>query len=392
MPFTRLFSRALASVLVVLSLASVATVADTPLLPTTPAGAATAIRLTPAEQHHLDLLNDWRSRRGLARLAVDPAVQVHAREWTASMAARNTLSHDPTVRDDCFAASSTCSGWGENVGYSSGGDATTASATIFRNFEASAGHAANMASGAWSRVGIGVHRDASGRVWVTQRYATCSCANDAVAVAQNDRYAAFEGYVAALSLDFLGQQPRSDLAVRAGTLLYGTPLEEVVAGFAYSDAWFAALIDGYYRATLGRPADAEGVRYWISVLRGGTSPAEVAAAFYASDEYFRRAGGTNRDWIRDLYVQILDRQPEKRGLDHWTAIADRGVSRTDVASAFHQSLESRLTRVGALYQDLLGRYPDRHGWAYWADVLRDGHDVRLAMFLASSQEYFQRVT
>ena len=61
-----------------------------------------------------------------------------------------------------------------------------------------------------------------------------------------------------------------------------------------------------------------------------------------------------------------------------------------IAYDFYQSIESRRDRVKLLYRDLLGRNPDSSGHAYWADILKNGRDVDLAIFLASSQEYYNR--
>ena len=59
-------------------------------------------------------------------------------------------------------------------------------------------------------------------------------------------------------------------------------------------------------------------------------------------------------------------------------------------SGVYQSLESRLKRVDALYQALLGRGPDPTGWPFWAEVVRSTGDITLAVSLANSEEYWLR--
>ena len=120
------------------------------------------------------------------------------------------------------------------------------------------------------------------------------------------------------------------------------------------------------------------------------TPADVAAQFYGSQEYFQRAGGTNDAWVTDLYREILLRDPDPSGLENWVRAADNGRSRPDIAADFYGSMESRATRVTGLYQTLLGRNPDRSGLATWTEVLRNGRDIDLATMLASSPEYYQR--
>jgi hypothetical protein len=200
-----------------------------------------------------------------------------------------------------------------------------------------------------------------------------------------------EAFVRALHEDFLGR-PAGDVEIarHLSALAGGRSRADVVREFAGSDEWIQALVDGYYRSTLGRPADPAGRAHWIEVIRRGVAPATVAADFYASDEYHRRVGGTDRAWIEDLYRELLHREPDAAGASYWVGQLAAGVPRRDAALAFYQSLESRLTRVTGLYQALLGRDPDKAGRAHWAGVLADGHDLRLAVDLATSDEYYAR--
>lgn len=199
-----------------------------------------------------------------------------------------------------------------------------------------------------------------------------------------------EAFVDAVVRDFLGRaatdQERRHWRDR---LLAGAPRGEVTRAFAYSDEWIGVIVDGLYRSTLGRGPDTGGRSHWINVIRSGATPAEVASYFYASDEYFRRSGGTATAWIRDLYTEILGRQPDVDGLVFWLSRTTT-VSRTAIALDFYQSLESRRDRVAALFERLLGRAPDAGGWAYWAAILTNGRDVDLAVFLAASDEYYDR--
>ena len=200
-----------------------------------------------------------------------------------------------------------------------------------------------------------------------------------------------QAFVTALSQDFLGRAPNDiELATKVADLAAGKEPASIVSDYAGSEEWVRALVESYYRSTLGRAGDAGGTAHWISVIRGGRTPASVAADFYGSAEYHRLAGGTDEAWIADLYDELLLRTPEPGGVQYWVGQLAGGKSHHDVSLAFYQSLESRLTRVTGLYEALLGRVPDARGRAHWAEVLRDGQDLRLATFLASSGEYFGR--
>ena len=197
-------------------------------------------------------------------------------------------------------------------------------------------------------------------------------------------------FATALYHDFLDRSATTaGLDIVAAPILYGLSRRDAVWSLAYSDAWIGALVDRYYVSTLGRHADDAGKRFWIGAIGAGESPAEVAAEFFASDEHYARVGGTDRDWIADLYQQLLGRRVDRSGLDYWLGVLHRS-SRRDVAIVLYQSVESRQRRVRGLYQLLLGRQPDGTGLDYWTGQLGDGQDVRLAVELASCDEYVQR--
>jgi len=352
-----------------------------------PAGAATTVALTLEEQAHLDLLNQYRRERGLPALAVDARAQLDARRWARAMSDSGTLAHDPALGDACYRASSTCGGWAENVGVA--GDHVG----VFQAFAASASHARNMAIAAGDvpvRVGIAVLRSGS-RSWVVQRFFRCHCDNEDLAVQLNrDRTHAL-AFARALHEDFLDSSgSASSLDFVAAPLAYGFDRRGLVGFLAWSDTWIGAMVDRFYESTLGRTPDAQGRAYWVDQIRSGRSPAEVAAQFYASTEYFQSVGGTRRAWVGALYEALLGRAGDASGIDHWVTLLAWGVPRRAVAMDFYQSVESRSVRVRALYALLLGRQPDERGLIHWIFRLADGQDVALAVDLAGSDEYLHR--
>lgn len=102
-------------------------------------------------------INSARRSAGLAPLSSNSALASVARSWAGSMAASQTLAHNPRL-------SSQVSGWkvlGENVG--AGGSA----AAIHRAFMGSAPHRANILSSRYSQVGVGV-ASGGGKLWVVE--------------------------------------------------------------------------------------------------------------------------------------------------------------------------------------------------------------------------------
>lgn len=200
-------------------------------------------------------------------------------------------------------------------------------------------------------------------------------------------------YVDALYVDLLGRH-----ADTGGLETYSTALTrrrmtryQVADTLASTDEWTRHVVTEFYRDTLGREPDPEGLAGWVRAIRGGLPVTDVAAAFYASPEYYRGYGkGAARPWVTDLYRKMLHRQPDAAGLQHWVDKVEAGTPRDVVAAQFYASTETVRVRIDTLYRHLLGRPADPAGLTSWPPYLRAHGDISLAAGLATSQEYFER--
>ena len=81
-----------------------------------------------------------------------------------------------------------------------------------------------------------------------------------------------------------------------------------------------------YIAYFGRPADPDGLAFWINQLQ--TNPAGyemISNAFSNSPEYQMMYGGqSNREVVLDIYQNLFGRPGEQGGVDFWTARLDEG--------------------------------------------------------------------
>ena len=113
-----------------------------------------------AEAHFLSLINAERTNRGMNALGLRTDVVPVARTWTLQLIVDQKLSHNPNL------ATQMPADWisiGENVGY---GSTVEGLHTAFMN---SPGHRANVL-GDFHYAGVGVDRDANGRMWVTVNF------------------------------------------------------------------------------------------------------------------------------------------------------------------------------------------------------------------------------
>lgn len=200
-----------------------------------------------------------------------------------------------------------------------------------------------------------------------------------------------EPYVDATYLALLGRSADpGGLAYWSGRLRSGLSRIGFTTTMARSPEWTSHVVQDLYTQVFNRAPDAQGLDYWSSLIRGGMRVASVATSFYASDEYYANAGGTDGGFIDQLYADVLQRlaSNDPSGRAYWLSILAAGTPRSQVASTLFLSKEACGIRVEALYLQLLGRSAEPGGLDYWSNQLATLDDIALAALLASSDEFF----
>lgn len=155
-----------------------------------------------------------------------------------------------------------------------------------------------------------------------------------------------------------------------------------------------AFVTRCYKVALDREPEPEGFNYWVSRINGGQAVGFVIAhEFIFSDEY-KAKNKSNDEYVKDLYMMFVDREPEQAGYDYWMNKLSSGVSREEVFGGFSNSTEfinlcigygitagyysndydvDRINKVNLfverLYKTTLGRIGDAEGQAYWVKGL-----------------------
>ncbi len=97
-----------------------------------------------------------------------------------------------------------------------------------------------------------------------------------------------------------------------------------------------------YSAAFDRAPDADGHAYWTRRYLSGRSLSAIALEFVASPEFRRTYGNLNdHDFVRQVYRNVLGREPDAAGLAHWTGVLASGRTRGFVLIGFSQSGEMR---------------------------------------------------
>lgn len=163
------------------------------------------------------------------------------------------------------------------------------------------------------------------------------------------------------------------------------------------DSQIEAFVDRLYRVALGRSYDQGGLEYWRDELKSKKQTgAEVAGGFFFSDE-MKAKNLSNEDFVKTLYLVMMDRTAEQDGLDYWCGLLNNGFGREGVFKGFVNSNEfngicnsygitagdyevhgaSRNEGLSAfmcrLYTKALGRTYDEEGINYWCEEILNGN-------------------
>ncbi len=197
-------------------------------------------------------------------------------------------------------------------------------------------------------------------------------------------------FASAVFIDYLERPPTDSEQLEYATrFVSGESRSRISSSLAASAVYVGFFVDSIYLSVFGRAADTDGRDYWTNQIIGGLTPADVAALFYGSAEFF--AGSSSVvGYVTRLYQEILGREPEPDGLDFWVVQVETDDDRLSIAESFYSSAESRRRRVTNLYLRFLDREPEEAGLDYWAEQLLVEDDLELATFLSGSEEYLAR--
>ncbi|GAB3369003.1 DUF4214 domain-containing protein [Massilia agri] len=124
----------------------------------------------------------------------------------------------------------------------------------------------------------------------------------------------------------------------------------------FSDGYKALDVDGLtgqifrlYEAALGRPAEPTGLGYWMQRMEKGASLVEIAHEFTWAPEFKEKYGSNpnDADFLRQLYLNILDREPDPDGYAYWVGRIDDS-SREQIMVEFSESVENKAQVIGTI--------------------------------------------
>jgi hypothetical protein len=198
-------------------------------------------------------------------------------------------------------------------------------------------------------------------------------------------------------LDFNGAAATSaQRATWVGDLASGakTPVDLVDAAEAFPYWQRQSPIIRLFQAYFLRLPDKSGLAYWTNKSRSGMRLAAISLSFSRSNEFTRRYGTlTNRQFVQQIYLNVLGRAGDAAGINSWTSKLDtKKKNRGEVMVGFSESSEyTRKTKEQVwtvnFFTGMLLRLPTSAEVATWKPQSR----AALITFLLGSAAYVARV-
>lgn len=150
-----------------------------------------------------------------------------------------------------------------------------------------------------------------------------------------------EGFVQSLYRDLLGRGPSRQQLVEGVRVVEANGLQEAAHRVLSMQARRfderrsptpEALVRKWYNRFLNREPEQAGLVGWTSELNRGASRESVMARIIGSDEYWQKSGSTAEGFVRGVYWDILQREPNRRDVAYWAHKASaEGLEATALA-------------------------------------------------------------
>jgi hypothetical protein len=227
-----------------------------------------------------------------------------------------------------------------------------------------------------------------------QSLTVADTAQDSLSATQNVAVhfpSANENYVNSLFQQLLGRPADADgLAFWSSILDKGADRAGVVQMLESSPEFHQELVVNAFNALLNRNPDPGALAAFTARLNGGASIDDVAAVLMSSNEYYQtRGGGTDAGYLASLYHDILNRPLDSGGAAFLEGLLPGRGTRTSVVQVIAKSPEAEQDVVRNLFQHFLHRDPDDAALSYYAGTLESGGRSEGVMTaLLASDEFF----
>ena len=203
-----------------------------------------------------------------------------------------------------------------------------------------------------------------------------------------ERFRQANAVVRAMYEDILrrGVDP-SGLSTWSAMLAGGSGGPALVTSLTNSAEYIRLRIRQAYTEVLGREPEPGGMDHWYQTIRAGRATVDdVQRRFLSSDEFLSKAGGTNEGFVRRMYESVLGRTASSTEVTLWVGQIG-ALGRERVTDAIWFSREAAGRRAAVYYTVFLKRAAERAGVEFWATILLDRGEGAVRIGIAGSEEY-----
>jgi hypothetical protein len=180
----------------------------------------------------------------------------------------------------------------------------------------------------------------------------------------------------------------AETAFWVGQLDRGVSPAVVALGFTNSLEFRMNLIQLETQAYLHRLATPPEVNSAQAQLSAGVSDQALQAQILASTEYRLQHGNDALNWVNAVYQDVLGRFPDPLGQSNALHLLTTPASYLPVALSIVTSSEAHVRVVSAVFQQLLNRNPDLSGFNFWVTELNRGlMPSTMAALITASPEF-----
>ncbi|MCA9101156.1 MAG: DUF4214 domain-containing protein, partial [Planctomycetales bacterium] len=173
----------------------------------------------------------------------------------------------------------------------------------------------------------------------------------------------------------------------------GMSREDVANKFWHSRERAGQVIEELYQNLLGRGSDKRGREYWIDRTMAGMTVEDLTIVFVTSTEYISKHS-SNSSYVDAMYRDILGRQADTAGHDHFVQQLNQGMTREALAGVFYNSTEMRTRLIDSYYEDFLDRDVDSTSLDFYLGYIASGEGDTddVAVQVLASDEFFSNIS
>jgi len=160
---------------------------------------------------------------------------------------------------------------------------------------------------------------------------------------------------------------------------------------------YQSVVERVFLSVLQRPVDAAGLNFYVSLMQNGFTEESLIDDLMASSEYQNLIGAPRfARVVRGLYLDVLRREADTAGLNHYASLMEQGHSELQIRSYLMESGEFRSLpqkvrlegHVKRAYLSVLQRPADGAGLDFYTSLMEKGHsEDQITSYLMQSQEY-----